>query len=190
MSSDQQTDRLPQVAKCVFTQRGPTEVVCSACGRVVLTRHPPSRVHAACYAGPEREARLARHHQQILKEMRQLELAKAAEAARVAPLDAQQLAQHAAHAGGKVAKRAAGQAAGSLGMMQLAASLGVAVIQQTAAGWPMRSAEQIAQILTDHCAGCERLVDNHCTACGCRVNKGKFLNKLSWGSQHCPINKW
>jgi uncharacterized paraquat-inducible protein A len=32
---------------------------------------------------------------------------------------------------------------------------------------------------------------SQCLQCGCNLsNKKKFLNKLAWSDQHCPINKW
>jgi hypothetical protein len=30
-----------------------------------------------------------------------------------------------------------------------------------------------------------------CLECGCNINnKKKFLNKLAWADQSCPLNKW
>lgn len=33
--------------------------------------------------------------------------------------------------------------------------------------------------------------NSQCLQCGCNIsNKSKFLNKLAWADQKCPINKW
>ena len=30
-----------------------------------------------------------------------------------------------------------------------------------------------------------------CSICGCNINtKKKFMNKLAWADQECPIGKW
>lgn len=32
---------------------------------------------------------------------------------------------------------------------------------------------------------------SRCGVCGCNIeNKSKFLNKLAWADQECPIGKW
>lgn len=43
------------------------------------------------------------------------------------------------------------------------------------------------------CLDCEYLdlIHNECLQCGCNIsNKKKFLNKLAWADQKCPIDKW
>jgi hypothetical protein len=43
------------------------------------------------------------------------------------------------------------------------------------------------------CLDCEFYdkVGHQCLQCGCNISqKKKFLNKLAWSDQHCPINKW
>ena len=66
-------------------------------------------------------------------------------------------------------------------------------------GSPTCTQEQIDERLVI-CHGCpffERYKENEdagvCTHtdCGCNINKElKFLNKLAWADQKCPINKW
>jgi ribosomal protein L37E len=52
-----------------------------------------------------------------------------------------------------------------------------------------------AEILHRHtiCMECDQF--NHskseCNICGCSISKKKrFLNKLAWADQECPLNKW
>jgi hypothetical protein len=43
------------------------------------------------------------------------------------------------------------------------------------------------------CLDCEfyDLKHKECLQCGCNISpKKKFLNKLAWADQKCPINKW
>ena len=43
------------------------------------------------------------------------------------------------------------------------------------------------------CIDCENFDKNRsvCNICGCNIEKKKkFLNKLAWADQECPINKW
>ena len=43
------------------------------------------------------------------------------------------------------------------------------------------------------CLDCEKFVKHksECGVCGCSIsNKSKFLNKLAWADQECPLNKW
>ena len=41
------------------------------------------------------------------------------------------------------------------------------------------------------CQTCEKFTGTACSQCGCRVNLEKrFLNKLAWRSETCPLGKW
>jgi hypothetical protein len=43
------------------------------------------------------------------------------------------------------------------------------------------------------CLNCDMMdsVNNECMVCGCNIGRKKrFLNKLAWADQKCPINKW
>jgi hypothetical protein len=43
----------------------------------------------------------------------------------------------------------------------------------------------------DICLGCEHLVDNACTQCGCPISRVKgYASKLSWADSECPAGKW
>jgi hypothetical protein len=58
------------------------------------------------------------------------------------------------------------------------------------AGMPKSSDEEIVRRY-NICLGCEFLKNNSCTKCGCPINRDKrFISKLSWADQECPIGKW
>lgn len=43
------------------------------------------------------------------------------------------------------------------------------------------------------CINCDQFNKNKstCEVCGCNLStKSKFLNKLAWADQECPIGKW
>ncbi len=41
------------------------------------------------------------------------------------------------------------------------------------------------------CDDCPLRINNKCSKCGCNCNNNKkFLNKLAWADQECPIGKW
>lgn len=41
------------------------------------------------------------------------------------------------------------------------------------------------------CQNCEFFDNNSCTQCGCPISRHeKFISKLDWANQHCPIGKW
>ena len=40
------------------------------------------------------------------------------------------------------------------------------------------------------CRGCEFFTGSTCLQCGCLVNSRRFLNKLAWTDQECPIGRW
>ena len=60
------------------------------------------------------------------------------------------------------------------------------------AGLPKSSKEEISERY-DICLSCD-LYDNikqECRMCGCSIsNKSKFMNKLAWADQECPLGKW
>lgn len=59
-------------------------------------------------------------------------------------------------------------------------------------GLPKCSLDQISKRYII-CLGCEFLdkQKSECLQCGCNISpKSKFLNKLAWADQRCPINKW
>lgn len=59
-------------------------------------------------------------------------------------------------------------------------------------GLPKCTQEQINKRYSI-CLDCEfyDIYNSQCLQCGCNVGvKKKFLNKLAWSDQECPINKW
>lgn len=41
------------------------------------------------------------------------------------------------------------------------------------------------------CRSCEHFNGHACTKCGCPITAhAKFISKLDWASQHCPLKKW
>lgn len=41
------------------------------------------------------------------------------------------------------------------------------------------------------CKSCEFFDGYACQQCGCPITQqAKFISKLDWANQHCPINKW
>lgn len=70
--------------------------------------------------------------------------------------------------------------------IQMAKSLGKAVIDQTLAGFPKRSPEKIAEAMRI-CTECPSYVKDaeRCRKCGCRTPA-----KIKWATTRCPIKKW
>lgn len=73
-----------------------------------------------------------------------------------------------------------------------------AAIGHALAGFPTASDEQIQERLTI-CRGCEHFVRDEqkpelgaCSQCGCPANDRlpKFVSKLAWADQQCPVGKW
>jgi hypothetical protein len=59
-----------------------------------------------------------------------------------------------------------------------------------AAGAPQASEEEVARRFAI-CEGCEHFDGKACRQCGCPVvREKKFLSKLSWANEKCPVGKW
>lgn len=59
-----------------------------------------------------------------------------------------------------------------------------------AAGMPQANDEQVAARFAI-CQGCEHFDGKACRKCGCPVvREKKFLSKLSWAGESCPVGKW
>lgn len=62
--------------------------------------------------------------------------------------------------------------------------------RHVAAGMPRATDEEVERRYAI-CQGCEFLKNDACTKCGCPiVRRKKFISKLSWADQKCPIGKW
>jgi hypothetical protein len=55
---------------------------------------------------------------------------------------------------------------------------------------PRATDEQVAERFAI-CQGCEFLSGGACSKCGCTVvRQAKFISKLSWAAESCPVGKW
>jgi hypothetical protein len=60
------------------------------------------------------------------------------------------------------------------------------------AGLPKSSKAQILERYAI-CISCDKFDKkrSECMVCGCAISqKSKFLNKLAWADQECPLGKW
>lgn len=74
--------------------------------------------------------------------------------------------------------------------LQKAKNFAAAAVQHVAAGAPMASDEEVARRFSI-CQGCEFYDGKACMKCGCPiVRESKFISKLSWADQSCPVGKW
>ena len=63
-------------------------------------------------------------------------------------------------------------------------------IKHIANGMPTCTQEEINERL-EICKGCKWFAGNYCKKCGCACGSNKkFLNKLAWADQKCPVGKW
>lgn len=63
-------------------------------------------------------------------------------------------------------------------------------IQHISSGMKQCSDEQIIK-RHNICLQCEHFEDDTCTQCGCPLFRNKrFVSKLTWADQECPVGKW
>ncbi len=75
-------------------------------------------------------------------------------------------------------------------LVQKAANFAAATAKHIAAGAPRCTQEQIDARFAI-CQGCEHFDGKACKKCGCPVvREKKFVSKLSWADQSCPVGKW
>lgn len=74
---------------------------------------------------------------------------------------------------------------------KMAARWGWEIGKWLSAGRPRRTDEEVESLLAI-CQGCDKLVDNRCAVCGCRVTKSKvaIVNKLRMATTACPRGRW
>ena len=66
----------------------------------------------------------------------------------------------------------------------------VSAIKHAVKGMPTCTQEQIDERMSI-CQMCRYFTNSRCVKCGCACNNNKkFLNKLAWSDQECPIGKW
>lgn len=82
------------------------------------------------------------------------------------------------------------RAKGDVPFLEKVKNFAVATVQHVAAGMPMASDEEILR-RHDICQACEFFKNNACSKCGCPVYRDKkFVSKLAWADQSCPVGKW
>lgn len=60
-----------------------------------------------------------------------------------------------------------------------------------AGDWFRKCSRKEIQTRLEICKQCEHFTGTACAQCGCRVNlETRFLNKLAWRSESCPLGKW
>jgi hypothetical protein len=75
-------------------------------------------------------------------------------------------------------------------LIQKAANFATSAAKHVAAGMPRATDEQVAERFAI-CQGCEFLSGGACSKCGCPVvRQAKFISKLSWAAESCPVGKW
>lgn len=78
----------------------------------------------------------------------------------------------------------------SLTLIQKAKNFAASVAKHVAAGMPQASDEEVARRFAI-CQGCEHFDGKACKKCGCPVvREKKFISKLSWANEKCPVGKW
>lgn len=78
----------------------------------------------------------------------------------------------------------------SVSLLQKAKNFAAAAVQHVAAGAPRATDEEVARRFSI-CQGCEFYDGKACMKCGCPiVREGKFISKLAWADQKCPVGKW
>ena len=78
----------------------------------------------------------------------------------------------------------------SVSLLQKAANFAASAAAHVAAGMPQASEEEVASRFAI-CEGCEHFEGKACRQCGCPVaREKKFLSKLSWANEKCPVGKW
>ena len=56
-----------------------------------------------------------------------------------------------------------------------------------------KSSQEVINHRFSICNSCNSFdsTNNQCNECGCGIsNKKRFLNKLAWADQQCPLDKW
>jgi len=78
----------------------------------------------------------------------------------------------------------------SLSLLEKAKNFAKSAISHVSSGMPMCTEQEV---IRRHgiCTGCEHYQDNTCAQCGCPITRNrKFISKLSWAGESCPVGKW
>lgn len=77
-----------------------------------------------------------------------------------------------------------------LGFLQKVKNFAKATLTHLLLGSPMCDDNTI-QLRYNICKKCEHFNNNSCKLCGCPLTQQrKYISKLAWADQKCPINKW
>ena len=77
-----------------------------------------------------------------------------------------------------------------LSLAQKVSNFAASAARHVAAGMPQATEEEVARRFAI-CEGCEHFDGKACRQCGCPVvREKKFLSKLSWAGESCPVGKW
>lgn len=75
-------------------------------------------------------------------------------------------------------------------LLTKAANFTKSAAAHVAAGMPRASEAEIERRFAI-CQGCEHYDGKACTRCGCPVvRESRFVSKLSWANESCPVGKW
>jgi hypothetical protein len=77
-----------------------------------------------------------------------------------------------------------------LSLATKARNFATSAARHVAAGMPQATDEQVAARFAI-CQTCDHFDGAACRQCGCPVvREKKFLSKLSWANESCPVGKW
>jgi hypothetical protein len=69
-----------------------------------------------------------------------------------------------------------------------------ALMRWNSAGRPVRTDDEVKEILEKHCIKCDWYDPDkkRCRGCGCKVSSSSFavINKIKMATEHCPKEKW
>jgi hypothetical protein len=75
-------------------------------------------------------------------------------------------------------------------LLTKAANFAKSAAAHVAAGMPRASDAEIERRFAI-CQGCEFYDGKACTQCGCPVvRESRFVSKLAWANEKCPVGKW
>ena len=76
------------------------------------------------------------------------------------------------------------------GLLTKVANFTKSTVAHIAAGAPRASDAEIERRFSI-CQGCEHYDGKACTRCGCPVvRESRFVSKLAWANEKCPVGKW
>lgn len=77
-----------------------------------------------------------------------------------------------------------------LSLVQKAVGFLTSAAKHVAAGMPAATESEVARRFAI-CQSCEHYDGSACSKCGCPVVRARrFVSKLSWANESCPIGKW